>query len=86
MNDYPHGTAVLSEIQTNARGAKDHKWDASNTGNIYVSFILHLPSGFKVFFKRLNSLSYIQWLTGQYSIISNFSSAIITVRSSKVEW
>ncbi|XP_055899882.1 uncharacterized protein LOC106066185 isoform X2 [Biomphalaria glabrata] len=46
-NEYPHGTAVLSERQTKARGAKDHTWDASNTGNIYVSFILHLPATYK---------------------------------------
>ncbi|KAH9507564.1 hypothetical protein Btru_051483 [Bulinus truncatus] len=45
--EYPHGTAVLSERQTKARGAKNHTWDAANMGNIYISFILHLPPVFK---------------------------------------
>lgn len=43
MKEYPHGTIVMSERQTKARGARDHKWDATNTGNIYVSIVLHMP-------------------------------------------
>ncbi|CAL1535780.1 unnamed protein product [Lymnaea stagnalis] len=54
IHENPHGTAVMSERQTKARGAKDHKWDASNTGNIYVSFILHLPPAFKTYEGRFD--------------------------------
>lgn len=49
VSEYPHGTVVLAERQTKARGARDHVWDASNTGNIYASFILHETSKSKSF-------------------------------------
>ncbi|GFR97474.1 bifunctional ligase/repressor BirA [Elysia marginata] len=54
VSEHPHGSAVLSERQTKARGARDHKWDASNTENIYVSFILHLPAYYKTFEGRFD--------------------------------
>ncbi|CAG5136000.1 unnamed protein product [Candidula unifasciata] len=43
VKEYPHGTVVMSERQTKARGARDHRWDATNTGNIYASVVLHMP-------------------------------------------
>ncbi|RUS73136.1 hypothetical protein EGW08_019098 [Elysia chlorotica] len=54
VSEYPHGSAILSERQTKARGARDHKWDASNTENIYISFILHLPQVYKTFEGRFD--------------------------------
>ncbi|XP_005098813.2 uncharacterized protein LOC101852626 [Aplysia californica] len=49
VSEYPHGTVIMSERQTKARGARDHTWDASNTGNIYVSLILHQPASSATF-------------------------------------
>ncbi|ESO86907.1 hypothetical protein LOTGIDRAFT_235125 [Lottia gigantea] len=41
LNGSDHGTAIMAEVQTNARGAKNNKWSALHTGNIFVSIILH---------------------------------------------
>jgi len=51
----PHGTVILAETQTHARGARDHVWDASNMGNIYASFILHQPHHSKSFEGRFQN-------------------------------
>ncbi|XP_048779886.2 uncharacterized protein LOC125683116 [Ostrea edulis] len=39
----PSGTIYLTEIQNKARGTKDHKWDALNRGNLYLSIVIHRP-------------------------------------------
>ncbi|BFZ04875.1 hypothetical protein BsWGS_07914 [Bradybaena similaris] len=54
VKEYPHGTIVMSERQTKARGARDHKWDATNTGNIYVSIVLHMPPFCRTFEGRFD--------------------------------
>ncbi|XP_050409916.1 uncharacterized protein LOC126824660 [Patella vulgata] len=54
FNGSPHGTAVIAELQTKARGAKNNKWSALHTDNIYVSFVLHnvkLEQGWVMRFK-----------------------------------
>ncbi|XP_041367711.1 bifunctional ligase/repressor BirA-like [Gigantopelta aegis] len=38
-----HGTLVLAEDQTNARGYKDRGFNATNIENIYASLVLHRP-------------------------------------------
>lgn len=40
----PSGTIYLTEIQNKARGTKDHKWDALNRGNLYLSIVIHRPA------------------------------------------
>ncbi|XP_033752342.1 uncharacterized protein LOC117336082 [Pecten maximus] len=37
----PNGTAIMAEQQSKARGMKNRKWNAQNTGNIYISYIYH---------------------------------------------
>ncbi|XP_060084001.1 uncharacterized protein LOC132563259 [Ylistrum balloti] len=37
----PNGTAIMAEQQSKARGMKNRKWNAQNTGNIYISYVYH---------------------------------------------
>lgn len=37
----PNGTAIMAEKQSKARGMKNRKWNAQNTGNIYISYVYH---------------------------------------------
>lgn len=40
----PHGTAVMAEIQTAGIGRQGHQWHSEDTGGLYLSIILRIPT------------------------------------------
>lgn len=38
----PHGTVYIANRMTSARGTKGRRWTAESTGNLYMSFVLHI--------------------------------------------
>lgn len=41
----PNGTVYVADTQINARGYKGRSWNAKNSGNLYVSFVVHKDIG-----------------------------------------